>query len=131
MKWVVVSFDEDSKLYTVQNKNGRVCRANADSVVYGVEGRKLKSIPRYTDEVLGAIRFYSLFSDKDVKTTEFGTKLLMKAYGYSSADLDTLIGFVNDNPKVVNDLESYAKVAREKLLCSEDSVLYRARNFFC
>ena len=53
MKWVVVSFDEDSKLYTVQNENGRTCRANADSVVYGVEGRKLKSIPRYTDEVLG------------------------------------------------------------------------------
>lgn len=99
--------------------------------MYGVEGRKLKSIPRYTDEVLGAIRIYSLFSDKDVKTTEFGTKLLMKAYGYSSADLDTLIGFVNDNPMVVNDLESYAKVAREKLLYSEDSVLYRARNLFC
>ena len=131
MKWVVVSFDEDSKLYTVQNENGRTCRANADSVVYDVEGRKLKSIPRYTDEVLGAIRIYSLFSDKDVKTTEFGTKLLMKAYGYSSADLDTLIGFVNDNPMVVNDLESYAKVAREKLLYSEDSVLYRARNLFC
>ena len=27
MKWVVVSFDEDSKLYTVQNENGRTCRA--------------------------------------------------------------------------------------------------------
>lgn len=131
MKWVVVSFDEDSKLYTVQNENGRTCRANADSVVYGVEGRKLKSIPRYTDEVLGAIRIYSLFSDKDVKTTEFGTKLLMKAYGDSGADIDTLIGFVNDNPMVVNDLESYAKVTREKLLYSEDSVLHMARNLFC
>lgn len=131
MKWVVVSFDEDSKLYTVQNENGRTCRANADSVVYGVEGRKLKSIPRYTDEVLGAIRIYSLFSDKDVKTTEFGTKLLMKAYGDSGADIGTLIGFVNDNPMVVNDLESYAKVTREKLLYSEDSVLHMARNLFC
>lgn len=131
MKWVVVSFDEDSKLYTVQNENGRTCRANADSVVYGVEGRKLKSIPRYTDEVLGAIRIYSLFRDKDVKTTEFGTKLLMKAYGDSGADIDTLIGFVNDNPMVVNDLESYAKVTREKLLYSEDSVLHMARNLFC
>lgn len=131
MKWVVVNFDEDSKLYTVQNENGRTCRANADSVVYGVEGRKLKSIPRYTDEVLGAIRIYSLFSDKDVKTTGFGVKLLMKTYGYSSADLDTLIGFVNDSPTIVNDLESYAKVACEKLLYSEDSGLYRARNLFC
>lgn len=131
MKWVVVSFDEDSKLYTVQNENGRTCRANADAVVYGVEGRKLKSIPRYTNEVLGAIRIYSLFSGKDVKTTEFGLKLLMKTYGYSSADLETLIAFVNNNPAIVNDLESYAKVAREKLLYSEDSVLYKARNLFC
>lgn len=131
MKWVVVSFDEDSKLYTVQNENGRTCRANADSVVYGVEGRKLKSIPRYTDEVLEAIRIYSLFSGKDVKTTEFGVKLLMKAYGYSNADLDTLIAFVNDNLMIVNDLESYAKVAREKLCLAEDSALYRIRNLFC
>lgn len=131
MKWVVISFDEDSKLYTVQNENGHTCRANADAVVYGVEGRKLKSIPRYTNEVLGAIRIYSLLGGEDVKTTEFGLKLLMKTYGYSSADLETLIAFVNNNPAIVNDLESYAKVAREKLLYSEDSVLYKARNLFC
>lgn len=131
MKWVVVSFDEDSKLYTVQNENGRTCRANADSVVYGVEGRRLKSIPRYADEVLGAIRIYSLFSGKDVKTTEFGVKLLMEAYGYSNVNLDALIAFVNDNPMIMNDLESYAKVAREKLCLAEDSALYRTRNLFC
>ena len=131
MEWVVVSFDQKSKLYTVQNENGRTCRANANSVVYGVEGRKLKSIPRYTDEVLGAIRIYSLFSGKDVKTTEFGVKLLMKAYGYSNVNLDALIAFVNDNPMIVNDLESYAKVTREKLCFAENSALYRTRNLFC
>lgn len=131
MKWVVVSFDEDSKLYTVQNENGRTCRANADAVVYGVEGRKLKSIPRYTDEVLDAIRIYSLLRGNDVKITEFGLKLLMKTYGYSNAGLETLIAFVSDNPMIVNDLESYSKVACEKLLYSEDSVLYVARNLFC
>lgn len=131
MKWVVVSFDEDSKLYTVRNENGRTCLANADAVVYGVEGRKLKSIPRYTNDVLCAIRVHSLVSGKDVKTTEFGARLLMEAYGYSNADLETLISFVNDNPMIVNDLESYAKVAHEKLIISEDSILLRVRNLFC
>lgn len=131
MKWVVVSFDEDSKLYTVQNENGRTCRANADAVVYGVEGRKLKSIPLYTNEVLCAIRFYSLFGGKDVKTTEFGTKLLVKTYDYNNADLETLIAFVNDNPTIINDLESYAKVVGEKLLISKNSALCKARNLFC
>ena len=131
MKWVVVSFDEDSKLYTVRNENGRTCLANADAVVYGVEGRKLKSIPRYTNDVLFAIRIHSLLGGYDVKTTEFGVRLLMEAYGYSNADLETLIAFVNDNPMIVNDLESYAKVAHEKLIISEDSILLRVRNLFC
>ena len=133
MKWIVVSFDEESKLYTVQDDGGRTCRANAEAVVYGVKGGKLRSIPSYADQVLDAIRIYSLFSNKDVKTTEFGIKLLMKAYCYSnsSADLDTLIDFVNNNPTILNDLESYAKVAQEKLLSSKDLVLYRARNLFC
>lgn len=131
MKWVVVSFDEESKLYTVRNENGRTCLANADAVVYGVEGRRLKSIPRYTNDVLCAIRIYSLLGGNDVKTTEFGLRLLMEAYGYSNADLETLISFVNDNPMIVNDLESYAKVAHEKLIISEDSILRRVRNLFC
>lgn len=131
MKWVVVSFDQESNLYTVQNEQGRTCMANADAVVYGVEGRKLKSIPRYTNEVLGAIRIYSLFSDKDVKTTEFGVKLLMKTYGYNNADLDTLISFVNNNPTIIDDLESYAKIVRKKLCVAEESALYKTRNLFC
>lgn len=92
MKWVVISFDEDSKLYTVQSENGRTCRANADAVVYDVEGRKLKSIPHYTDE--GALLgFIPCLVGKDVKTTEFGLKLLMKTYSCCSADLETPISF--------------------------------------
>lgn len=101
MKWVVVSFDEESKLYTVQNEHGRTCRANQDCVVYGVEGRKLKSVPRYTDEVLDAVKIFSMFADREVKTTEFGFKLLMRSHNFTSADIDTMIQFVNDNPTIV------------------------------
>ena len=131
MKWIVVSFDEESKLYTVQNEHGRTCRADQGHVVYGVEGRKLKSVPRYAEEVFGAIRFHSLFNGKDVKTTDFGVKLLMEACDCCSADIETLISFANDNLTIINDLESYAKVTCKKLLFAEDSVLYRARNLFC
>lgn len=131
MKWIVVSFDEDSNLYTVQNENGRTCRANTDFVVYGVEGRKLKSTPRYADEVLDAIRIYYLFSDKDVKTTEFGTNLLMKTYGYNSADLETLIAFANDNLTIINDLESYTKIVYKKFCLTEESALHMTRKLFC
>ena len=131
MKWVVVSFDEESKLYTVQNEHGRTCRANQDRVVYGVEGRKLKSIPRYTDEVLDAVKIFSMVTDREVKTTEFGFKLLVRSHDFTSADTDTMIQFVNDNPMIVNDLESFAKVSHEQLLYDEDSCFCRARTLFC
>ena len=131
MKWVVVSFDEETKLYTVQNEHGRTCRANQDCVVYGVEGRKLKSVPRYTDEVLDAVKIFSMFADREVKTTEFGFKLLVRSHNYSSADTDTMVQFVNDNPQIVNDLESFAKVSHEKLLYDEESCFCRARTLFC
>ena len=131
MKWVVVSFDEESKLYTVRNEHGRTCRANQDCVVYGVEGRKLKSVPRYTDDVLDAVKIFSMFADREVKTTEFGFKLLARSHNYSSADTDTMVQFVNDNPQIVNDLESFAKVFHEKILYDEDSCFCRARMLFC
>lgn len=131
MKWVVVSFDEESKLYTVQNEQGRTCRANQDCVVYGVEGRKLKSVPRYTDEVLDAVKIFSMFADKEVKTTEFGFKLLVKSHNFTSVDTDTMVQFVNDNPQIVNDLESLAKVSHENLLDDEDLCFCRARMLFC
>lgn len=52
MKWVVVSFDQESNLYTVQNEQGRTCRANADAVVYGVEGRKLPKANKWAGKIL-------------------------------------------------------------------------------
>lgn len=131
MKWVVVSFDEESKLYTVQNEHGRTCRANKDCVVYGVEGRKLKSVPRYTDEVLDAVKIFSMFADREVKTTEFGFKLLVRSHDFTSTDTDTMIQFVNDNPTIVNDLESFAKVSNEQFLYDEESCFCRARTLFC
>lgn len=81
MRWVVINFDEDSKLYTVQDESGRVCRANTDTVVYGVKGGKLRSVPSYADQVLNAVKVYSLFKDQKINTTDFGFKLLIKTYG--------------------------------------------------
>lgn len=130
MKWVVINFDEDSKLYTVQYDGGRTCRANAEAVVYGVKGTKLRSIPSYTDQVLAAIKAYSLFKDQKINTTDFGLKLLMEIYNRTDTDLDTLIAFANDNPMIVNDLESYAKIAQEKLLLTGSLAFLKTRNLF-
>lgn len=130
MKWVVINFDEDSKLYTVQDDGGRTCRANAEAVVYGVKGTKLRSIPSYTDQVLAAIKAYSLFKDQKINTTDFGLKLLMEIYNRTDIDLDTLIAFANDNPMIVNDLESYAKIAQEKLLLTGSLAFRKTRNLF-
>lgn len=130
MKWVVINFDEDSKLYTVQDDGGRTCRANAEAVVYGVKGTKLRSIPSYTDQVLAAIKAYSLFKDQKINTTDFGLKLLMEIYNRTDTDLDTLIAFANDNPMIVNDLESYAKIAQEKLLLTGSLAFRKTRNLF-
>ena len=130
MKWVVINFDEDSKLYTVQDDGGRTCRANAEAVVYGVKGTKLRSIPSYTDQVLAAIKAYSLFKDQKINTTDFGLKLLMEIYNRTDTDLDTLIAFANDNPMIVNDLESYAKIAQEKLLLTGSLAFHKTRNLF-
>ena len=66
-------------------------------MVYGVEGRKLKSVPRYTDDVLDAVKIFSMFADREVKTTEFGFKLLARSHNYSSADTDTMVQFVRMN----------------------------------
>lgn len=130
MKWVVINFDEDSKLYTVQDESGRTCQANADAVVYGVKGTKLRSVPSYADQVFVAIEVYSLFKDQKINTTDFGLKLLMEIYNRTDTDLDTLIAFANDNPMIVNDLESYAKIAQEKLLLTGSSAFRKTRNLF-
>lgn len=130
MKWVVVNFDEDSKLYTVQNENGRTCRANADAVVYGVKGGKLRSVPSYADQVLDAVKVYSLFKDQKINTTDFGFKLLIKTYDRINTNPETLIEFVKGNPVIVNDLESYAKIVQEKLLLTEFLAFCETRNLF-
>ncbi len=90
MKWIVINFDEDSKLYTVQDESGRVCRANTDAVVYGVKGGKLRSIPSYADQVLTAISVYSLFKGKEINTTDFGSMLLMEIYIQQVLPMDVL-----------------------------------------
>ena len=127
MKWVVINFDEDSNLYTVRDDEGRTCQANAEAIVYGT---KLRSIPSYTDQVLAAIKAYSLFKDQKINTTDFGLKLLMEIYNRTDTDLDTLIAFANDNPMIINDLESYAKIAQEKLLLTGSLAFRKTRNLF-
>nr|DAE47043.1 MAG TPA: PcfJ like protein [Caudoviricetes sp.] len=130
MKWVVINFDEDSKLYTVQDESGRVCRANTDAVVYGVKGGKLRSVPSYADQVLNAIKVYSLFKDQKIDTTDFGFKLLMEAYNRVNTNPEILIEFVKGNPAIVNDLESYAKIVQEKRLLTEFLAFCETRNLF-
>lgn len=130
MKWVVINFDEDSNLYTVRDDEGRTCQANADTVVYGVKGSKLRSIPSYADQVLAAIKVYSFFKDQKINTTDFGLRLLVETYNRTDTYLDMLIAFVNDNPMIVNDLESYAKIAQEKLLLTGSLAFRKTRNLF-
>lgn len=130
MKWVVVSFDEDSNLYTVQDESGRVCRANTEAVVYGVKGGKLRSIPSYADQVLTAIRVYSLFKNQEINTTDFGFRLLTAIYSRTGTNSEILIKFVNDNLAIVNDLESYTKIGQEKLLLNESLAFCKTRNLF-
>lgn len=130
MKWVVVSFDEYSNLYTVQDESGRVCRANTEAVVYGVKGGKLRSIPSYADQVLTAIKIYSLFKDQEINTTDFGFMLLTEAYSRLNTTPETVIEFVKNNLAIVNDLESYAKIEQKKLLLIENVAFLRACNLF-
>ena len=130
MKWVVINFDEDSNLYTVQDESGRTCQANTDAVVYGVKGGKLRSVPSYADQVFVAIKVYSLFKDQKINTTDFGFRLLMETYSRINTNPEMLIEFVKDNPVIVNDLESYTKIAQEKLLLTESLAFCGTRNLF-
>lgn len=130
MKWVVVSFDETSNLYTVQDESGRTCQANTDAVVYGVKGGKLRSVPSYADQVFVAIKVYSLFKDQKINTTDFGFRLLMEFYDKANTNSEMLIEFVKDNPTIINDLESYTKIAQKKLLLTESLAFCRTRNLF-
>lgn len=130
MKWTVVSFDEESKLYTVQDEYGRVCRANTNTVVYGVKGGKLRSVPSYADQVFVAIKVYSLFKDQKINTTDFGFKLLVESYSRVNTNTEMLIEFVKDNPTIINDLESYAKIVQEKRLLTEFLAFCETRNLF-
>lgn len=130
MKWVVINFDEDSKLYTVQDESGRTCQANADAVVYGVKGGKLRSTPSYADQVLTAIRAYFLSKNQEINTTDFGFRLLMAIYSRTGTNPETLIEFVNNNLAIVNDLESYAKIGQKKLLLNESLAFRKTRNLF-
>lgn len=130
MKWVVINFNEDSNLYTVQDESGRTCQANTEVVVYGVKGGKLRSIPSYADQVLTAIRVYSLFKNQEINTTDFGFRLLMAIYNRTGTNPETLIEFVNNNLAIVNDLESYTKIGQEKLLLNESLAFRKTRNLF-
>lgn len=130
MKWVVINFNENSNLYTVQDESGRTCQANTEAVVYGVKGGKLRSIPSYADQVLTAIRVYSLFKNQGINTTDFGFRLLMAIYNRTGTNPETLIEFVNNNLAIVNDLESYTKIAQEKLLLTESLAFRKTRNLF-
>lgn len=130
MKWVVINFNENSNLYTVQDESGRTCQANTEAVVYGVKGGKLRSIPSYADQVLTAIRVYSLFKNQGINTTDFGFRLLMAIYNRTGTNSETLIEFVNNNLAIVNDLESYTKIAQEKLLLTGSLAFRKTRNLF-
>lgn len=109
MKWQVVSFDENEKLYIVRGATG-TCRATRNRVVYGVTGTCLKSTPKYESAVLEAIEFYIQFQGEDINTSEFGKQLLMAAMNNTNVPFKNVVQFIQDNPSIVDCLESLAKV---------------------
>lgn len=125
MKWQVVSFDKECKLYTVRGATGE-CRATCNRVVYGVTGTRLKSRPKYENAVLEAIKLYINLQGKDLNLSEFGRELLVSAINDTNVSFEDMAKFVQSNPAIIDGLESLTKVFQE---ANDNDTFFNARRF--
>lgn len=109
--WSVVSFDENTKLYTVSNEEGKTCRATSYEVVYGLNGTKLKYKPVYNAEVCSAIMEYQIASCLG-NMAHFAYDLIRYASKYNDGDIEYLLSIAKNHMDIVNDLESLDKVRK-------------------
>lgn len=107
----VVSFDENTKLYTVSNEEGKTCRATSYKVVYGLNGTKLKSKPVYHVEVCSAIMEYQIASCLG-NMAHFAYDLILYASKYNDGDIGYPLSIAKNHMDIVNDLESLDKVRK-------------------
>ena len=109
--WSVVSFDENTKLYTVSNEEGKTCRATSNEVVFGLNGTKLKRKPFYRAEVCSAIMEYQIASYLG-NMAHFAYDLILYASKYNDGDIGYPLSIAKNHMDVVNDLESLDKVRK-------------------
>ena len=109
--WSVVSFDENTKLYTVSNEEGKTCRATSYEVVYGLNGTKLKYKPVYNAEVCSAVMEYQITSCLG-NMAHFACDLILYASRYNDDCLAYPLFVAKDHMDIMNDLESLDKVRK-------------------
>lgn len=109
--WSVVSFDENTKLYTVSNEEGKTCRATSNEVVYGMNGTKLKSKPRYNAEVCSTVMEYQIASCLG-NMAHFAYDLILYASKYNDGDIGYPLFIAKNHMDIMNDLESLDKVRK-------------------
>ena len=109
--WSVISFDENTKLYTVSNEEGKTCRATSYEVVYGLNGTKLKHKPVYNAEVCSIITEYQIASCLG-NMAHFAYDLILYASRYTDGDIEYPLSIAKNHMDIVNDLESLDKVRK-------------------
>lgn len=109
--WSVVSFDENTKLYTVSNEKGKTCRATSYEVVYGLNGTKLKYKPVYNAEVCSTIIEYQIASCLG-NMAHFAYDLILYASKYNDGDIGYPLSVAKNHMDIINDLESLEKVRK-------------------
>lgn len=109
--WSVVSFDENTKLYTVSNKEGKTCRATSNEVVYGMNGTKLKNKPRYNAEVCSIVTKYQIANCLG-NMAHFAYDLILYASQRNHGDIEYPLFIAKNHTNIINDLESLAEVRK-------------------
>lgn len=109
--WSVISFDENTKLYTVSNEEGKTCRATSYEVVYGLDGTKLKHKPVYNAEVCSVITEYQIASYFG-NMAHFAYDLILYASKYNDGDIAYPLFIAKNHMDIMNDLESLDKVRK-------------------
>lgn len=109
--WSVVSFDENTKLYTVSNEEGKTCRATGYEVVYGLNGTKLKYKPVYNAEVCSTVMEYQIASCLG-NMAHFAYDLILYASKYNDGDIGYPLFIAKNHMDIMNDLESLDKVRK-------------------
>ena len=109
--WSVVSFDENTKLYTVSNEESKTCRATSYEVVYGLDGTKLKYKPVYNAEVCSTVMEYQIASCLG-NMAHFAYDLILYASKYNDGDIGYPLFIAKNHMDIMNDLESLDKVRK-------------------